>query len=283
MVTLISSAHQFHRIAQQVRERFVQALDAAIVDLTGQMQNRLMALAQVDPRTNPGVDAHLVHEAASQFWSNRQTWITTARGEWRDALGRVGIGASQPGLKGLGLIDDELIERKIIASRLAAPVIEAAGSEFSDLRLRIQHLERSSELVANDVLLPDTLAQILVKAWVDCRLTRPMWALVHPVVEAVLVHRVPDAYRQANRYLIEHGVMAEIDMRTLMRRPGSGDDAQAAATAQPGRAQQAWQRTVPDRPEPARFTGRPGGGGYRPTVHGRSAGCAFFGACARRL
>lgn len=283
MVTSIPSAHPPHRIAQQVRERFVEALDTAITDLLAQMQRHLMALVEGGPRAFPGVNAHLVHEAAKLFPVERQTWVSAVRRDWGEAMGRMGVKSQQPGFGGLGLIDDELIERKIIASRLAAPVIEAAGSEFSDLRLRIQHLESSTDLVSNDVLLPETLAQILVKAWVDCNLTRPMWALVHPVVEAVLVHRVPDAYRQANKYLIEQGVMAEIDMRTLMRRPGGGDDAQAAATAQPGRAQQAWQRTVPDRPEPARFTGRPGGGGYRPTVHGRSAGCAFFGACARRL
>ncbi len=262
MVTSPAPAQPPHRIAHQVRERFVQALDAAIIDLLGQLQSHLLTLAQSRSRTAPGGDAQSVDEAARQFSLQRQAWMTAARRAWREALGRADVKTSAPTLGGLSLIDDELIERKIIASRLAAPVIEAAGSEFSDLRLRMQHLERSAELLTGDVLLPETLAQILVKAWIDCGLTRPMWALVHPVVETVLVHRVPDAYRQANRYLVEQGVMAEIDMRALMRRPGSGAPSAASATPQTGSAQTEWQRTAPDRPSMARFGERTGSAGY---------------------
>ena len=55
----------------------------------------------------------------------------------------------------LGLVDDEVVERKIVASRIGSAVLDAAGAEFNNLRLRIQYLERTTDLAARDVLRPD--------------------------------------------------------------------------------------------------------------------------------
>ena len=198
------------------------ALDAVIVDLMGQIQSHLATLAQGGPRTSSVAEAQLALEASARYQAARQAWVGAARRAWREALEQTGARGAPSAPAGLSLIDDELVERKIIASRLAAAVTEAAGAEFSNLRLRVQHLERSAELAAGDVLRPETLAQVLLKAWTECGLNRPMWALAHMVVQTVLVHRVPEAYRQANEYLVEQGVMAEIDLRTLVRRADGG-------------------------------------------------------------
>ena len=234
MATSTSSAPAEHRLARQARERFVDALDAAIVDLMGQIRNHLAALAQGGTRIASVADRQLAMEAASRYQLERQAWVAAVRRDWREALGRVGARSGQTDPGGLSLVDDELVERKIIASRLGAAVTDAAGAEFSNLRLRIQSLERTADLAASDVLRPETLAQILVKAWIDCGLTRPMWTLVHAVVQTVLVHRMPEVYRQLNEFLIEQGVMAEIDLRAMVRKPEGG----APAGAAPGRAAQ---------------------------------------------
>jgi hypothetical protein len=79
-----------------------------------------------------------------------------------------------------GLVDDDVIEGKIIASRPGAAVVEGAGSEWNDLRLRMKRLERGDDLASDDPLRPEVLAQALLKAWTDQGLTRPMWRWCTP-------------------------------------------------------------------------------------------------------
>ena len=266
-----------HRVARQVRERFVHALDAVIIDLMGQIQSHLATLAQGGPRASSVAEVQLALEAASRYQSARQAWVGAVRRAWREALEQVGVRGAQSGPAGLSLIDDELVERKIIASRLGAAVSEAAGAEFSNLRLRVQHLERSAELAANDVLRPETLAQILVKSWIECGLTRPMWTLAHMVVQTVLVHRVPDAYRQANEYLVEQGVMAEIDFKALVRRTdggagaGAGAGGSGAASSAAAAAPADWRTPsagAAQRPHATRFDASMAAAAYAPSSGG---------------
>ena len=227
-----------HRLAHQVRERFVDALDSLIGELGGLIEEQLTIAARGGLRDLSMAELQMAHEAGASFQRERQAWVAAARQGWREALSEMhDTGASQT--MALGLVDDEVVERKIIASRLGAAVNDAAGSEFNALRLRIQRLERSRDLVARDVLRPETLAQKLLKAWTDCGLSRPMWTLVHGGVQEAMVKRMTAAYEQANAYLIEQGVMAEIDLKSLVRRTedsggGGGDAAPTPAPGRPG-------------------------------------------------
>jgi hypothetical protein len=130
-----------------------------------------------------------------------------------------------------GLVDDDVIEGKIIASRLGAAVVEGAGSEWNDLRLRMKRLERGDDLASDDPLRPEVLAQALLKAWTDQGLTRPMWALVHAGVQTALAQRYKEAYIQANAFLQQQGIAAELELRT--RRP-AGPGGAAAPGRPPG-------------------------------------------------
>lgn len=233
-----------YRIARQVREQFVNTLDASIIELMGLMQNHLGQLAQSSGASRSVTDIQLAMEAASLFQHERQNWVAAVRRQWREALIGMGSKTGNTDMSALSLVDDDLVERKIAASRLAAAVAEAAGVEFNNLRLRMQFLERRSDLPADDVLKPETLAQIMVKAWTDCGLTRPMWALVHPAVQAGLARRLPEAFRQANEWLVQQGVMAEIDLKSLVRRAdgeaGGISGAGVGASGGAGQRPSAW-------------------------------------------
>jgi len=212
-------------LAHQLRERFVHALDAFIAELAERNQAQLLALGQGGVRGVSLADMQLAMDTEAAFRRERQAWVAAARRHWREAWTQMADARGVPGGSlpaDLGLLDDEIVERKIAASRLGAAVQDASGAEFNDLRLRVQSLERSSDLPARDVLRPDTFGQQLLKAWADRGLTRPMWALVHPVVQAAMVERMVPLYRQANAFLVERGVMAEINLKALVRR-GEGD------------------------------------------------------------
>ena len=212
-------------LAHQLRERFVHALDAFVVELGERIQLQLQTGGQGGSRGGSVTDMQRAMDTETAFRRERQAWVVAARRHWREAWAQMADARGVPGGSlpaDLGLLDDEIVERKIAASRLGAAVQDASGAEFNDLRLRVQSLERSSDLPALDVLRPDTFGQQLLKAWADRGLTRPMWALVHPLVQAAMVERMVPLYRQANAFLVERGVMAEINLKALVRR-GEGD------------------------------------------------------------
>ena len=72
----------------------------------------------------------------------------------------------------LELIGDDVVENKILSSRLAMAVQEKAVWDLNDLKLRITHLEGGEELATEDVLRPEALAQLLVEQWSACELAR---------------------------------------------------------------------------------------------------------------
>ncbi|TXI17830.1 MAG: DUF1631 family protein [Ottowia sp.] len=263
------------RLAHQLRERFVHALDAFVVELGERIQLQLQTGGQGGSRGGSVTDMQRAMDTEAAFRRERQAWVAAARRHWREAWTQMTDARGVPGGSlpaDLGLVDDEIVERKIAASRLGAAVQDASGAEFNDLRLRVQSLERSSDLPARDVLRPDTFGQQLLKAWADRGLTRPMWALVHPLVQAAMVERMVPLYRQANAFLVERGVMAEINLKALVRR-GEGDaGGRAGAGGAHGGADFA-----------AASGGRPvgAGGGSMPTAPGGWQGRDHGGGPAR--
>jgi hypothetical protein len=120
--------------------------------------------------------------------------------------------------KSLSLVDDVQIEREITASRLALAISDRAGSEFNDLRARVALLERREELDANDMLRAHVLARFVVDGWSAAGLPEPALRDVQPVLNEELSTLVQEAYHEANSMLVQNNVLAEIDLRPLIRR-----------------------------------------------------------------
>ena len=223
MVTSSRPSSPEQRLARQTRERFVVALDGSVVELMAQAQAQLADLVNGGLKAASVSEMQLAMDAARLFQSQRQNWVATVRKTWRESLDQSTGSGLAPGKPGsFQLVDDTVVERKILASRLAAGVSEAAGTEINDLKLRVQRLERSTDWPSQDVLRPETLSMVLVKAWDDCGLSPAMWQLVQPSIQSALTRRMVDAYRAANAYLVENGVMAEIDLKALVRRDRQG-------------------------------------------------------------
>jgi hypothetical protein len=144
---------------------------------------------------------------------------------------RHGVGASSTGggelggdtrTRKLSLVDDATIEREITTSRLALAIMDRAGSEFNDLRARVALLERREELGAHDLLRAHVLARIVSEAWDAVGLTETALRDLQPVLHEEFALLAQEAYHEANSMLVAHGVMAEIDLRPLIRRSRGG-------------------------------------------------------------
>lgn len=222
------------QLARETRERFVLATEGAIVALARAIRDRLTVLAS-EVGNARAMQEHRDDFVA--FQGQASQWVSLAQTGWRKALGAPaqtgGLTAFPTALR-LELIGDEVVESNILASRLAQVIHDKASFELSDLRLRIQHLEGTSELDAKDVLKPETLARLLVEQWLAAGLSRELWSRVQDTVQQQLLDVVVKAYENANAYLVANGVMQEIDLKSFVRRTGDaggGGGASSSAAA----------------------------------------------------
>lgn len=253
------------QLARETRERFVLATAGVIAPLAQAIRDRLtQQAAEIG-------SARLMQERRDDFvafQAHASQWVSLAQSGWRRSTGAPIAGAPAAPKLRLELMGDDAMESNILSSRLAQRIHDKASFELSDLRLRIQHLEGSAELDANDVLRPETLARVLVDQWLAAGLERALWARVQDTVQQHLVEVVVKAYEDANAFLIASGVMPEIDLKSFVRRTGAPGAAAGGAGTGGGLA--SGPATLPD----AAHTG--GGQGGMP----RQAGGSGFSAPA---
>lgn len=222
MVTPPHLARPEPGLARQVRDRFVRAVDAMIDPLGAVIDSQLDGALRGNTRMSMA-ELSTAMEAGGAFKRVRAAWVDGARRQWAAAVKASQDQATRPAARqslDFGLVDDDVVEGKIIASRVGAGVAEAAASPWNDLRLRMRRLERNEDLAAADPLRPEVLAQGLIKAWTDNGLTRSMWMLVHAGVQKALAEQFKDAYVQANAFLEQHGVAAELELKARPRASG---------------------------------------------------------------
>ena len=217
------------QLARETRERFVLATGSVIVPLAQAIRDRLTRQA-----SEVG-SARAMQESRDDFvaFQGQATqWVSLAQTSWRKSVNAPGVstgGSSTGGLR-LELIGDDVMESNILSSRLAQAIQEKASFELSDLRLRIQHLEGTTELDAHDVLRPEALSKLLVDQWLAAGLSRALWARVQDTVQQLLVGAVVKAYEDANAFLVSKGVMEEIDLKNFVRRTGGSGGSSGPAT-----------------------------------------------------
>lgn len=145
----------------------------------------------------------------------------------------------------LTLVGEEAVETQILAARAALAALDKGGSAFNELRLRLQHLERTDEIAQADPINALFVMQALVHAWIEAGFTREHWLLCQTALQPPLAQALASGYQVASDFLLGQGVLPEIDLRGLVRRapvpPGSSvtavaDVATAEAAALPASA-----------------------------------------------
>lgn len=219
------------QLARQARELFLGRIEGVLPDLGQAVQARLGQLADQVASSREMQDRR---DAMMEYQKLGAAWVEGVRKAWRKTLvpptatARVRLENAS-----FELIGDEVVETKILSSRLALGVLDKVNWELNDLRLRIQKLEGTSELDTQDILRPEVSAQLLVEQWGTAGLKRETWLLVQDVIQQTLVERLIEAYHGINEFLVERGVMPEIDLKPMVRRTASAPGALRRNTEQP--------------------------------------------------
>ena len=209
---------KFSAVAQQARALFVERAVRMLPGLAKIIGDALMFMAG-----QPGPKAQEVREALQAYQKNSAVWVRGTATVW--ARQRSFLAAStetaSAGLDKLELLGNEAVEHRIIASRLALRLLDIASWELNDLRLRIQSLEALPSLHRQDIFRPEVLAQCLVEQWSQAGLSVSAWGKVQDVIQKNMAAQMLEIYHSVNEFLIQQGVMPEIDLRPLVRRTPS--------------------------------------------------------------
>ena len=208
-------------LASQARELFTERAARGLPELSRLVFERLSTLVDQiasAPEMQERRDAWLAYKAGGP------TWIEGTTRAWKKVQATPAQSAASRSLLDTGkfeLMGEEVMENKILSSRLALRLLDFASWELNDLRLRVQSLEGISELPKGDILRPETLAEKLVEQWTAAKLSRELWMMVQDVIQNRLAEHFLEAYHATNEFLVERGVMAEIDLRPLVKRTPS--------------------------------------------------------------
>lgn len=205
-------------LAAQARERFAQVACAGLPLLAAAILKRLEELVE---QTGSGRDTQVRRDAWAAFREHGPDWVRQTTAAWQGALRpqtTTPLRGNDAKKTTFELMGKDVVENHILSSRLSLSLLDHVSWELSDLRLRVQHLEAIGDLPPNDILRPEVLAQQLVAQWLACQLSHAAWNLLPDVWPQHLAPVLVEAYHAANVLLIGSGVMAEIDLRPLVRR-----------------------------------------------------------------
>lgn len=210
-------------LASQARHVYLEALVRGLAPVAGVLneaaQQLLLLPAEyaVMVARRDGVAAWMRHGPAwqSAFVAGLRHAVSHGVAEARQAMGR----SSQSGP--LSLVDDDTIEREIIGSRLSLAMMDKASWEFTDLRTRMHQLEQLDELPAHDLLRAPVVAGLALDAWYRSGLSPSEWQMLKSTLHAEFSLLLGEAYHETNRWLIQQGVLPEVDLRPFIRRAGN--------------------------------------------------------------
>jgi hypothetical protein len=202
-------------IARKAREQFVTHAQAALPSLGQAIRNRLTELAQAPAGAR---ESQMRRDAMIDFDQKGPAFLKGAAKAWHKAIDPP-TATMQVRFESLNLelVGEEVVERKILSSRLALVIQEKAVWDLNDLKVRMQYLD-GEEQASTDVLRPEALCQLLVEQWSVAGLTRECWNLAQDVVQNNLVEHIPKGYHQTNQFLIANNVMRDIDLSSRVRR-----------------------------------------------------------------
>lgn len=205
------------QLTRALRERFLAEAGKALLEISGAVQERLTTL--MDELTNAR-EAQLRRDIWMAYKQSRPVWIDGTTKAWRECLDPPKQKKSSSlDNAGLELVGTEVVENKILASRMVLAVNEKVLPQLDDLRIRIKYLESIEDLEGHDLLRPEVLVLLLVEQWAKSGMPGESWPMVTEVVQRLLIERLTVAYKNANDLLISKGVMPTIELKDRVKSP----------------------------------------------------------------
>jgi hypothetical protein len=219
----VASAH--HRsglLTEKAREIFTAQAAKGLPEIAKAILKKmsdLLSLPASAEQTQERRDAWLAFRSAGK------NWVNSTHKAWRLACEEspqsIGIRRDIESGK-FELMDNSVMENRIIASRLGLGILDVVSWELNDLRLRVQSLDNLSALELNDIFKPEVLARKMIEQWTSTGLSRETWLSAQDVIENCMAEHLLEAYHTTNEFLVQHGVMAEIDLRPWVKRSSVG-------------------------------------------------------------
>ena len=275
-------------LSEQARALFTERTVRILPPLAKAIQDRLSSLVEQPAGAREMQDRR---DGWLAFQKNNAAWIqNTSSALTRSRAAPLVASASKlPANGSLELLGNEVMEDKIIASRLALRLLDFASWELSDLRLRIQNLDGIPELYKDDIFRPEVVARHLVEQWSAAPLPRELWLSVQDLIQKSMAQQMLEVYHATNEFLVQQGVMADIDLRPMVKRtpsavrtgfggestlePGKGADRpQAGDSGGASGSQGDGGRLTSGRGNPSGYSGQGGGGDSRGSQGGSSPG-----------
>ncbi|HUP06295.1 MAG TPA: DUF1631 family protein [Caldimonas sp.] len=210
-------------LAQQARRTYAERLLAGLPAVVQAVEHGAHVLAE--SVAEPAI-ALKRRELVPDLHKVAPLWLRAMNHQLRGAVASGLLSATSPSdlpppssrMAKLTLVDDDTIEHEILSSRLALAMMDRASWEFTDLRARMNSLEGREELDPNDILRPHVLARLVTSAWLNAGLRLDAWRTLQSVLHDELSHFTEEAYHETNRWLLEHRVLPETDLRPFIRR-----------------------------------------------------------------
>jgi Protein of unknown function (DUF1631) len=265
-------------LARQARELYLAKAVEILTDVAHTARTRLNALVDQSANARESQDRR---DAWIAYQKSESVWVNSTTSAWKKAmLPPTSSLRTTSGSLSFELMGNDIVENKILSSRLALRILDKATWELNDLTLRVRQLENVTEFDKQDLLRPESCAQLVVESWLGAGLTREAWMSVQEVVHNTFGTRMVEAYHTANAFLIEKGVMQEIDLRPLVKRtpsalPSNSSAAPLAPADNPSTQQQPMGRG--DMPSGAELKRSPTGGSAGANQSGGAAQSGYGG------
>ncbi|MGM9491596.1 DUF1631 family protein [Ideonella sp. YS5] len=185
--------------------------------------------------------------------------------------------ATLSGALDLKLVDDDEIQREILISRLAQSMLDKGIWEFNALRARLTSLSQLPDLEAGDLFRPPVLAECVIDAWTQAGLALESWRGLEEYLVKACSKPMEAVWQETNKWLVERGVLPEVDLRGAIRRSDGSSTSPGGLTPEPdpaatrggGASTRFGDTSVASAPMPT-ATGR--SSVYGPTGHGGMGG-----------
>ena len=217
MATSLSTLRE-RRLARQAREKFISIAIGGLPALSEALQEFLTAL-MMQVGTQREMQGR--RDAWTFYQQHRTEWAQRIAAAWQQSLAP--LSSTSPGpleMGGLQLVGDDVVENKIIASRIGMAAMEKTGEAFEALRALVQDLEQE-ELSPRDLLRPETMAMVMVEQWVESGLQRADVPVVLEPLQRELAQALLKGYTDAKAFLVAEGITPNNDLRSRVRRTTS--------------------------------------------------------------